>query len=420
MQHTHRFTCFVGGAITTCLCSALAHAQQQTFWVHGSARSCSDITQLDSALMSGSQLFFAGWSAKDYDDALLWSQSCAAYGWHIPGQPRIPLLHAQRGRALGTGAPATPAPATLPSATPVSAAPAAATAGSPGVPVQPAPAPQGAAPLAGGVGAPPPTRPTIQAPGASAPSAQSPATPTSPEPPVATTAAPVAGTTAPPAAPIATPAAAEPASAGDPASAAEPAAPAATAATATPGSSPDATAGAAAAVPAVPTAATPLPAPMPPTMQPLPAGGGAVAGARSPDGSASESDEDSLLSDQFFKQHFHHESLWVAAKANLDIGAGGAPNSAQMKNRITADKIVLYCARKANSGDSGGNRPLLWDWRWCESEESAAYNRLVAGNEFPSAGRAVLLGCAGVESYVYLERCMQTLLESANAAPQGP
>jgi hypothetical protein len=82
-----------------------------------------------------------------------------------------------------------------------------------------------------------------------------------------------------------------------------------------------------------------------------------------------------------------------------------------MKNRLTADRIVLYCARKTNSGESG-KRPLLWDLRWCEAEEASAYNRLVSGNEFPTAGRAVVLGCAGVDSYVYLERCMATLTEA--------
>jgi hypothetical protein len=187
----------------------------------------------------------------------------------------------------------------------------------------------------------------------------------------------------------------------------------------------DSGAGASLLIPVTENQASPLPGPVPPVLAPLPGGGnasggsaagadlGVTAGGHLRERSMVESDEDSLLTDQFLKQHFHRESMWVASKASLDIGAGGSPNSAQMKNRLTADKIVLYCARKANSGDSGSNRPLLWDWRWCESEESAAYNRLVAGNEFRSAGRAVLLGCAGVESYVYFERCLQTLLESA-------
>jgi len=132
----------------------------------------------------------------------------------------------------------------------------------------------------------------------------------------------------------------------------------------------------------------------------------------------SDGQEDSFLTDSYFKEHFHRESLWVADKANLDIGDDRASSSwssngipAQMKNRLTADRIVLYCARKTNSGESG-KRPLLWDLRWCEAEEASAYNRLVSGNEFPTAGRAVVLGCAGADSYVYLERCMATLTEA--------
>jgi hypothetical protein len=132
----------------------------------------------------------------------------------------------------------------------------------------------------------------------------------------------------------------------------------------------------------------------------------------------SDGQEDSFLTDSYFKEHFHRESLWVADKANLDIGDDRESTSrssngmsAQMKNRLTADRIVLYCARKTNSGESG-KRPLLWDLRWCEAEEASAYNRLVSGNEFPTAGRAVVLGCAGADSYVYLERCMATLTEA--------
>ncbi|MGO9512702.1 MAG: hypothetical protein ACLP2F_03540 [Steroidobacteraceae bacterium] len=133
------------------------------------------------------------------------------------------------------------------------------------------------------------------------------------------------------------------------------------------------------------------------------------------DRNAYDGEGDSLLTDDYVKKHFHQESLWVANKANLDIGDDRGPSSwpsneasAQMKNRITADRIVLYCTRKTDSGESH-NRPLLWDLRWCEAEEAAAYNRLVSENEFPAAGRGIILGCANVDSYVYLERCMETL-----------
>jgi L,D-transpeptidase ErfK/SrfK len=73
----------------------------QLFVVHGTARNCSSITQLDSALSSNYQAFFAGWSEQDYSDAIAWSQACAVFGWHVPGRPRIPLLQAQHDKALG-------------------------------------------------------------------------------------------------------------------------------------------------------------------------------------------------------------------------------------------------------------------------------------------------------------------------------
>jgi L,D-transpeptidase ErfK/SrfK len=76
--------------------------QPPQFVVHGTSRNCSSITQLDSALSTDYQAFFAGWSRQDYIDAAAWSQACAEFGWHIPGRPRLPLLEAQRDKALGT------------------------------------------------------------------------------------------------------------------------------------------------------------------------------------------------------------------------------------------------------------------------------------------------------------------------------
>src|SRR5882672_1783398 len=67
----------------------------QLFVVHGTARNCGSITQLDSALSSNYQAFFAGWSEQDYRDAVAWSQACAGFGWHVTARPRIPLLQAQ-------------------------------------------------------------------------------------------------------------------------------------------------------------------------------------------------------------------------------------------------------------------------------------------------------------------------------------
>jgi hypothetical protein len=235
---------------------AAAAAQTQTFVIHGTPKTCSAITQLDSALATDSRQFFAEWTEKDYADAVAWSLACAEYGWHVPGRPRIPLLEAQHNKVRG--------------------------------------------------------------------SAQTQI--------VATTAT-----------------------------------------------------------------ASALPSP------------------HGRDYTASDGTDDGLVTEGDYKKHFHQESVWVAKKANLDIGDDSEPSSwpnartsAQRKNRLTADKIVLYCAKKTNAGDSGA-RPPLWDWRRCEAEEASAYNRLVSGNEFPSAGRGIVLGCAGVDSYVYLEQCIETL-----------
>jgi hypothetical protein len=261
-----------------------AAAPTQTFVIHGTPKTCSAITQLDSALSTDSQQFFAGWTEKDYADAVAWSQACAQYGWHVPGRPRIPLLEAQHNKVRGSAQMQIVSGAATAGATP---------------------------------------SPSVQA-------------------------------------VTATPAKAEP------------------------------------------SAAT----------------GGALASPQRWDHTASNAVGDGLLTDDdFYKKHFHQESVWVAKKANLDIGEDRGPSSwpsartsAQRTNRLTADKIVLYCARKSNSGESG-TRPLLWDWRRCEFDEASAYNRLVSGNEFPSAGRGIVLGCAGVDSYIYLERCSGTMIE---------
>lgn len=129
---------------------------------------------------------------------------------------------------------------------------------------------------------------------------------------------------------------------------------------------------------------------------------------------------DPLLSDEYYNGHFHEESVWVAAQAHLDIGRDGGPASwmndgsaTQLKNRLTADKIVMFCAHRSSSGETEV-RPLLWDWRHCEALEAAAYKRVVTDNEFPTAGRGVVLGCAGLDSYLYLEHCIENLV----AAPR--
>src|SRR6266403_552005 len=301
----------LAGAVLLCLCSQVrgqAGAQTQTFVIHGTPKTCSAITQLDSALLTESPQFFAGWTENDYADAVAWSQACSDYGWQVPWRPRIPLLQAQHDKALR-----------------------------------------------------PTQTQTVSSAGAAG------ALPSSP-----------------------------------------------------------AQAGIASLVQAVPGAATANVLPSAPVQAVIPAPAqsvsivatGSALPSRVRDHMVSDGQEDSFLTDSYFKEHFHRESLWVADKANLDIGDDRASSNwssngiqAQMKNRLTADRIVLYCARKTNSGESG-RRPLLWDLRWCEAEEASAYNRLVSGNEFPTAGRAVVLGCAGVDSYVYLERCMATLTEA--------
>jgi L,D-transpeptidase ErfK/SrfK len=71
------------------------------FVVHGTPRDCSSITQLDSALSDNYQAFFAGWNEKDYQDAIIWSDACADFGWHVPGHPRPQSLQAQHDRVFG-------------------------------------------------------------------------------------------------------------------------------------------------------------------------------------------------------------------------------------------------------------------------------------------------------------------------------
>jgi hypothetical protein len=383
----------LAGAVLLCLCSQVrgeTGAPTQTFVIHGTPKTCSAITQLDSALLTDSQQFFAGWTESDYVDAVAWSQACADYGWQVPWRPRIPLLQAQHDRAALKSAQSQTASST-------------ATAGVlPNTPAQgaiSAPAqvlPSAAAvvsnPAAIQATVAPPAQAVPSAPFQAAVAAQAQIVPSAatgselPSAPVqAAIAAPAQSVqSAPIQAAIAAPTQAVP-----------------IAATGSVLPSPSVQAAVAAPAQTVPIAAT-------------------VALPRSHlrDHIAPDGEEDSLLTDNYYKEHFHQESLWVANKANLDIGEDRAPSSwssngipAQMKNRLTADRIVLYCIRKTNSGESG-KRPLLWDLRWCEAEEASAYNRLVSGNEFPTAGRAIVLGCAGVDSYIYLERCMATLTEA--------
>jgi hypothetical protein len=394
-RHTSaNITPTLAGAVLLCLCAQArgqGGAQTQTFVIHGTPRTCTAITQLDSALLTDSPQFFAGWTESDYADAVAWSQACAEYGWQVPWRPRIPLLMSQHDRALksaqtqaassiATAGELPNPPAQAATAPPVQVVPSAASAGTPPNP------PVQAVPNAATGSVPPivPIQAAVAAPDQTEPSA---AVQTVVAPPTQAVASAATASVLPNA----------PAQAADAASAQS------IRSAATAGVLPTAPVQAAIAAPvqAVPIVAT-----------------GSALPTRIRDHMASDGQEDSLLADNYYKEHFHQESVWVANKANLDIGDDRASPSwssngmpAQMKNRLTADRMVLYCARKTNTGESG-KRPLLWDLRWCEAEEASAYNRLVSGNEFPTAGRAVVLGCAGVDSYVYLERCMATLTEA--------
>jgi L,D-transpeptidase ErfK/SrfK len=85
-----------------CLSSPLVHGEvAPQFVVHGTPRNCSSITQLDSALSANFQAFFAGWSERDYLDAVAWAGACSEFGWHLPGRPRMVLLQAQHDQVFG-------------------------------------------------------------------------------------------------------------------------------------------------------------------------------------------------------------------------------------------------------------------------------------------------------------------------------
>jgi hypothetical protein len=432
--HTRRtsanITPTLAGAVLLCLCAQArgqGGAQTQTFVIHGTPRTCTAITQLDSALLTDSPQFFAGWTESDYADAVAWSQACAEYGWQVPWHPRIPLLMSQHDRALKSVQTQTASsiatagvlpnpPAQAATAPPVQVVPSAASAGTPpNLPVQAVPDQTEPSAASGSTLQGPPVQAANAAPAQVVPTAatvlSSAAVQTVVAPPVQAATSAATASVLPNA----------PAQAADAASQSIRSA-------ATAGVLPTAAVQATIAAPAhaVPIVATDNVVPSssvqaaiaaPAQAVPIVATGSALP-TRIRDHMASDGQEDSLLADNYYKEHFHQESLWVASKANLDIGDDRVPSAwssngkpAQMKNRLTADRIVLYCARKTNTGESG-KRPLLWDLRWCEAEEASAYNRLVSGNEFPTAGRAVVLGCAGVDSYVYLERCMATLTEA--------
>jgi len=273
---------------------AESEEQQPLYRIHGVPRTCSMISEMDSALSVNFQAFFAEWTSADYADALNWAKACAAWGWHVLGHPRIELLQSQRDRALG------------------------------------------AARTQAGMSAAPPVSVSVAT--------------SSAAPPVSIS---VATSNAAPPVSVAT------------------------------------------------SSAVPTPA--------FPAAGGAT---------PVDKRDTTPLNEAFFQKHFHEESLWVARRARLDVGDERPPSSwtdggtpAQLRSRLTADRIVLYCEKKTDP-DAATRQPLLWDLRHCESEEAAAYDRMVAQNEFPNAGRDIFLQCADANSYVDVERCIVMALQN--------
>lgn len=94
---------------------------------------------------------------------------------------------------------------------------------------------------------------------------------------------------------------------------------------------------------------------------------------------------------------FWDDIVSVAKAIHLSIPAapGVLGNPAQELNKLIATKIVMYCWEK---GDATS--------RACEMQQSAAYNRLIDGNEFPRSTRGVIMACARVDNYLYVEECM--------------
>jgi L,D-transpeptidase ErfK/SrfK len=117
----------LAAVVSLCLSTPLLRAQAAgqvasnalVFLIHGTSKTCSAITQLDSALTSDYQPFFDGWTEKDYADAVAWSAACPGYGWQLAARPRMPLLRAQHDKMLGA-----PRPTILSEATIVSLPPA--------------------------------------------------------------------------------------------------------------------------------------------------------------------------------------------------------------------------------------------------------------------------------------------------------
>lgn len=136
-------------------------------------------------------------------------------------------------------------------------------------------------------------------------------------------------------------------------------------------------------------------------------------------------------------EHFMEEVTWVADELRLDVGGDSGPlrgwslrgTRSQKENKKTVVAIVNYCATAASAqiGDipeSLRNFPSqaaaarqsyeqasLVAWRLCEGNETAAYRRLISGNEFKDVDPRIIKTCSaipGSDSYVTIELCIQS------------
>lgn len=72
----------------------------EPFMIRGVNRRCNDITQLDRALSTQYEPYFDGWTRADYDEAIIWSSTCAQYGWQSIANSRVSLLQVRETSAL--------------------------------------------------------------------------------------------------------------------------------------------------------------------------------------------------------------------------------------------------------------------------------------------------------------------------------
>ncbi len=74
-------------------------AHGEPFIIHGVEKRCNDITQLDRALSTSYGAYFDRWTRADFDEAIVWSSTCAQYGWQSIANSRVSLLQARESSA---------------------------------------------------------------------------------------------------------------------------------------------------------------------------------------------------------------------------------------------------------------------------------------------------------------------------------